>query len=1187
MGKSTITVEDILPKGVEEAVQQLDRTFEHLEFTIEEIQKATVRYNKAQKESSKDNIESIKKVQRAFGKVNRLGQERLALQKKLKVQQQEISFMQSQLVKQESKLSRAETRRFNNKKRNIQLAKIKADEAYRVEVRHHANLERLDKSGHTKRMRQMREESAALSVQRKQQIIDKGGSSSTVSSGHGGLAKMLGKGGAIGLGIAATVKSVQLLYRGLKDVAELAAKYDALNFKMSAVLDNNAELSNSMGFLNGLTKKYGGNLLATSEQYVKFVAAAKESHLSMAEGKKIFESVTKAGTVLGLSNTELTSTYVALEQMLSKGKVSAEELRRQLGNSLPAAVELMAKSMNVGTGELEKMLKMGEVLSSEVLPMFAQELDRAYGDKAGDKLETMRSQLDRVGSSMDRLLMTVLDSKQPFIQLINTIVEGFGNAIGKFTEMVEDVDQARARIAGESGESLRAKEQENLEKAQEKAVDKLERGWNAATKKFTETASSWVTRQSEARQAVQEEFNAKFIKAEKDKQTQIEELEKEVWARKLKFARDREEDNLRLAMRTMDVDEGKDVEAAVFSASKTQKLNEQERDNAKFYKDSADELAKLNSEMQTYKSLQKDADKQVKGSESRQSKGRLVNFTAKEIANARKKEILDLEIMKKIYEEIYTDADNNEKTRLLGINKAIEAERELILTKSLVAREKEGAGSRTKVAGMQEKVDNIDIQNTALKGSSAEGDAEKLAKNKATKIEIIKAIEAEEKRSATEVSFLLFKLQNDLQDVAIKNIDIVESIKIDEATQAFKFSQIYADLSLERAIEDIEEKYENTVGGEDTAQREIAKIQNQYRAIKLQDEIDFINEVTALKIKSEAKIENKKLLDKGVISQDEFDSRDSSIDSVSAEDMFDGENDDFLAKMGLSPDQITEATQKLLELGIKLKGVNEEGERIGGNKLEDFLNSDEMQAGIELMNEAFNSFSSFQQMKIDSLNEEKSLMEERYDREIELAEGNEKLQKDIANKKRLDQKKYDERIKREKNKQAKLDKAAAIANIILGTAVSVSGAKTIGLKILHGVMGGIQLATAIATPLPKYKDGTKNHVGGKALVGDGGKKEIIINPDGTMSLTRDTAHVVEMKAGSQVMPDANEYIKNVVLSSMTKSYSSKENSSSNFNQAQMENAITNAFSRAKVTNHNHLPKIDVNYALWKGSQIDF
>ena len=51
----------------------------------------------------------------------------------------------------------------------------------------------------------------------------------------------------------------------------------------------------------------------------------------------------------------------ATSQVFSKGKVSAEELRQQLGERLPGAFTLFAASMGLVPADLDKALEQGKV----------------------------------------------------------------------------------------------------------------------------------------------------------------------------------------------------------------------------------------------------------------------------------------------------------------------------------------------------------------------------------------------------------------------------------------------------------------------------------------------------------------------------------------------------------------------------------------------------------------------------------------------------------------------------------------------------------------------------------------------------------------------------------------------------------------------------------------------------------
>ena len=106
--------------------------------------------------------------------------------------------------------------------------------------------------------------------------------------------------------------------------------------------------------VNSLTESFGVSLVATTERWIKFKEAAQLSGLTLLQTEDIFRSMTKTSAVLGLNTDELKGIYLALEQMMSKGKVTTEELRRQLGERLPGAMGIMAKAVGVTIPNLIK-----------------------------------------------------------------------------------------------------------------------------------------------------------------------------------------------------------------------------------------------------------------------------------------------------------------------------------------------------------------------------------------------------------------------------------------------------------------------------------------------------------------------------------------------------------------------------------------------------------------------------------------------------------------------------------------------------------------------------------------------------------------------------------------------------------------------------------------------------------------
>lgn len=120
-----------------------------------------------------------------------------------------------------------------------------------------------------------------------------------------------------------------------------------------------------------------------------------------------------------------------------------------------------------------------------------------------------------------------------------------------------------------------------------------------------------------------------------------------------------------------------------------------------------------------------------------------------------------------------------------------------------------------------------------------------------------------------------------------------------------------------------------------------------------------------------------------------------------------------------------------------------------------------------------------------------------------------------------------------KRKQAIFDKALAIANIGLNTAMALmelwvkpGWPTAIPMMAVVSALGALQLATAIATPIPKYAKGTDYHSGGPAIVGDGGRPEVVLF-DSKAWVTPAKPTLVDIPTGAAVIPDIRTFDDNI------------------------------------------------------------
>lgn len=172
--------------------------------------------------------------------------------------------------------------------------------------------------------------------------------------------------------------------------------------------------------------------------------------------------------------------------------------------------------------------------------------------------------------------------------------------------------------------------------------------------------------------------------------------------------------------------------------------------------------------------------------------------------------------------------------------------------------------------------------------------------------------------------------------------------------------------------------------------------------------------------------------------------------------------------------------------------------------------------------------------QIDRIEEEQDANDEKYEKDVERYEkqaeqgaiSEEEAEARKRSAKAATEAKNEELEKKKQeiaHKQAVWEKATSIAQAGIATALAITEAlPNIPLSILIGALGAIQVATILATPIPSYAEGTKNgtHPGGKALVGDAGKREVVMYA-GKAWVTPDTPTLVDLPKGAQVFPDVS------------------------------------------------------------------
>lgn len=168
--------------------------------------------------------------------------------------------------------------------------------------------------------------------------------------------------------------------------------------------------------------KIGIDITRVSEPYSQFLASPIEG-LKLEQQDQIAKSFLKLGAALQIDPVRVESMFLALSQMASKGKISMEELRRQLSNALPGSFALAAASMKITTAELEERVRVGSITVTQLLTAISSEIETRYANF----------------QKPNTLTQAIIDLKNAFSQLMMAMREG--GMVDTLTFLIKGVTQ--------------------------------------------------------------------------------------------------------------------------------------------------------------------------------------------------------------------------------------------------------------------------------------------------------------------------------------------------------------------------------------------------------------------------------------------------------------------------------------------------------------------------------------------------------------------------------------------------------------------------------------------------------------------------------------------------------------------------------------------------------------------------
>jgi tape measure domain-containing protein len=233
-----------------------------------------------------------------------------------------------------------------------------------------------------------------------------------------------------------------------RSIGSLALQLDSLEKGFRFAMGSAEAAGQELAYVRQVADQLGVEFVSTAQQYAGLAAAAKGTALEGQKVRDIFYGITAAASAMGKSSADTAGILNAVQQMMSKGTVSAEELRGQMGERMWGAFQQAAQAIGLTTKELGKQLELGNVMADQMLPLLADRmLDLAEAAGTGTGAQ----------AALNRLSNAWVDLQQKFFESGGTematgLMEELTRQMREWTTVAPSV----INLANEINETLRA-----------------------------------------------------------------------------------------------------------------------------------------------------------------------------------------------------------------------------------------------------------------------------------------------------------------------------------------------------------------------------------------------------------------------------------------------------------------------------------------------------------------------------------------------------------------------------------------------------------------------------------------------------------------------------------------------------------------------------------------------------------
>ncbi|AKJ73446.1 tail tape measure protein [Salmonella phage 40] len=234
--------------------------------------------------------------------------------------------------------------------------------------------------------------------------------------------------------LRSTLISVSAAYGAFNAAASVMKTgqlFQGMEATMLMVSDDSAEAGKRLQFVRDQSYRLGLDLKTAAQGYTQMSIAA-DGVLSKSQNDELFKGFSEYATALQVDPVKYQRGITAIQQMMGKGQIMAEELKQQLAEGIPGSMQVFVKATQeafndttIDVSKLMDMMKDGELKAAKILPFVAK-----YYAEAANKGGALQKALQGNRVAMQRLGLTWMDFQN------KVFMSGFGDALtGRLTNL--------------------------------------------------------------------------------------------------------------------------------------------------------------------------------------------------------------------------------------------------------------------------------------------------------------------------------------------------------------------------------------------------------------------------------------------------------------------------------------------------------------------------------------------------------------------------------------------------------------------------------------------------------------------------------------------------------------------------------------------------------------------------------